>query len=92
MEQNTLVAKTKPCKVHRLGPSSVQMTLVEGRNRQIRKMMEALGFRVVKLHRFEFMGIQISGLNSPGDWAYLNEDEMKLVQNALLSVQHDIDH
>ena len=54
------------------------MTLVEGRNRQIRKMMEGLGYKVVKLHRVEFMGIHLTGLRGPGDWAYLNEDEMKL--------------
>ncbi len=81
------------------------MTLIEGRNRQIRKMMEGMGFDVVKLHRVEFMGIQLnnnnnnddsndkkkkkknnnnsSGLVRPGDWAYLNEDEMKLVHTAI---------
>lgn len=83
-EENTLIARTKKCKVKRIGPSACQMTLVEGRNRQIRKMMEALGFRVVKLHRVEFMGMQLSrGLDRPGDWAYLNEEEMRLVENAL---------
>ena len=80
------------------------MTLIEGRNRQIRKMMEGMGFDVVKLHRVEFMGIQLnnnindddgndkknknnnnSGLVRPGDWAYLNEDEMKLVHAAIAS-------
>jgi 23S rRNA pseudouridine2604 synthase len=66
------------------------MTLVEGRNRQIRKMMHAMGFRVVRLHRVEFMGIQVSkGLNGPGDWAYLDAEEMKLVKNALRSAQEE---
>ncbi|KAL7533357.1 hypothetical protein ACHAXR_005180 [Thalassiosira sp. AJA248-18] len=89
-EENTLVARTKKCKVERIGPSSCQMTLVEGRNRQIRKMMEALGFRVVKLHRVEFMGIQLmKGLAHPGDWSYLDEDEMKLVENAMLLAQEE---
>lgn len=90
-EENTLVAKTKQCKVERIGPSSCQMTLVEGRNRQIRKMMEAMNFRVVKLHRVEFMGIQLSkgGLTRPGDWAYLDEDEMKLVENVLRLAQEE---
>ena len=69
-------------------PSAVEMTLVEGRNRQIRKMMEAMGFTVVKLHRVEFMGIQLSrGLNEPGDWDYLDEVEMNLVKAALRSAQ-----
>lgn len=86
VEENTLIAKTKPCKVQRIGPSAVQMTLVEGRNRQIRKMMEAIGFTVVRLHRVEFMGIKLSrGLQVPGDWDYLDNDEMELVKAALRS-------
>lgn len=70
---------------------------MEGRNRQIRKMMEALGFTVVKLHRVEFMGIHLgggaggdsangaskNGLLRPGDWAYLDASEMDLVKKAL---------
>ena len=66
------------------------MTLVEGRNRQIRKMMQALGFRVVLLHRIEFMGIHLTkGLGVPGDWAHLDEGEMELVENALRLAQED---
>ena len=89
------------------------MTLMEGRNRQIRKMMGALGFTVVKLHRTQFMNINIDrgglrrrqtsesssttgkqkfddeilsyGLLRPGDWAFLDQDEMSLVENALVS-------
>jgi len=89
----TLIAKTKPCKVELIGPCSCQMTLVEGRNRQIRKMMQALGFKVVRLHRIEFMGIQLAdislskGLIKPGDWAYLDKEEMKLVTRALKAAE-----
>jgi len=45
--------------------------------------MEGIGYKVVKLHRVEFMGIRLTGLRGPGDWAYLDEDEMKLVEDAL---------
>lgn len=88
-EENTLVARTKPCEVERLGPSSVRMTLVEGRNRQIRRMMEALGLRVVRLHRVRFMGIRLgtNGLKRPGDWARLDEGEMGLVEDAIRSAR-----
>ena len=82
-EENTLVARTRPALVERLGPSSCQMTLVEGRNRQIRKMMEALGHQVVRLHRVEFIGMGLGGLERPGDWAHLDKDEMDLVRKAL---------
>jgi pseudouridine synthase len=46
-----LTAPTLPCKVERLDDRTLTMILQEGRNRQIRKMMEALGYRVVDLHR-----------------------------------------
>jgi len=91
-EENTLVAKTRPCTISRIGPSSCQMTLVEGRNRQIRRMMEALDFRVVKLQRVEFMGIHLSrGLERPGDWDYLNGEEMGLVEDALRLAREEKD-
>ena len=76
------------------------MTLMEGRNRQIRKMMGALGLTVINLRRIEFMGIHLqqqqqqdtttiptsSSLDRPGDWAYLNKVEMKLIEDALWTV------
>ena len=115
IEENTLVAKTKKAIVERIGHNSCRMTLVEGRNRQIRKMMEALGLRVLRLHRVEFMGIRLTpplpsssrkdeergntrstrdnnraaggggggGLKRPGDWSYLDEREMNLIENAI---------
>ncbi|KAL7547946.1 hypothetical protein ACHAWF_011215 [Thalassiosira exigua] len=94
-EENALIAKTLPCDVERIGPSSCRMTLVEGRNRQIRKMMEALGFRVVKLHRVEFMGIRLDDggggggreLRRPGAWARLDDAEMRLVKDAIRSAE-----
>ena len=105
--ENTLVAKTRPCEVTRTGSDACRMTLVEGRNRQIRKMMEALGHAVIKLHRIEFMGIRLvspsgagggggrggeggSSLERPGDWAYLNDEEMRLVEDALWSAYEEI--
>eukprot|EP00979_Chaetoceros_neogracilis_P004047 scaffold702_cov220-Chaetoceros_neogracile.AAC.8 len=58
-------------------------------------MMQALRFTVVRLHRIEFMGIQLEepgdseGLGNPGDWAPLNAKEMKLVERALRAAQED---
>ena len=56
---------------------------MEGRNRQIRKMMEALGYRVLGLHRKSFMEITLDGLEGEGDWCHLNDDEMNIVQRVL---------
>jgi len=57
----------------------VKMTLFEGRNRQIRKMMTALGYRVVDLQRISFAGITMEQLESPGDWVPLTQTEKGLV-------------
>lgn len=78
-----LTAKTKPCTVRHVNSRGVQMTLQEGRNRQIRKMMAALGYQVVRLHRVAFGGIRLKPLEGPGDWEYLNQQEMKIVCDLL---------
>jgi pseudouridine synthase len=80
-----LTRATLPCKVTRMGgPESrrLQFVLVEGRNRQIRKMVESIGYEVVALHRTAFAGITLKGL-SCGNWAELNEKEMLVVQRAV---------
>jgi 23S rRNA pseudouridine2605 synthase len=53
---------------------------MEGRNRQIRKMMEALRLNVVALKRVKFAGITLDGLKFPGDWKRLNQKEMKIIE------------
>lgn len=84
-----LTAKTKPCLVRQVKPEGVQMTLYEGRNRQIRKMMAALDYNVVKLHRVAFGGIRLSPLQGPGDWTYLDQNEMAIVTKLLESSHGD---
>lgn len=80
-----LTARTKPCVVERIGGGRrrLRMTLVEGRNRQIRKMIEAVGGNVVELHRTEFMRIRLAPLRGPGDWAPLSRDELGMVQDVI---------
>jgi 23S rRNA pseudouridine2604 synthase len=82
-----LTARTKPCIVER-SPNSTSnntliMTIMEGRNRQIRKMLEALNFDVVALKRINFAGITLDGLKSPGQWRRLNKKEMKIIEQIL---------
>lgn len=57
-----------------------KVTLYEGRNRQIRKMMSALGYEVLKLHRVSFAGVHISPLNGPGSWQRLEGKELELIR------------
>lgn len=60
----------------------MEIVLTEGRNRQIRKMAEAVGLTVVDLHRTGFAGISLKGL-SEGNWAEFSEAEMCIVQEAI---------
>ena len=88
---------TKPCIVKRTGANSFEITLIEGRNRQIRKMTGALGYTVVELQRTDFMGIHLKeegisskkGLRGPGDWAVLDDEEMTIVERALSNKARD---
>ncbi|MEW6248016.1 MAG: pseudouridine synthase [Nitrospirota bacterium] len=66
--------RTKPCTVARLGPRRFRIVLTEGRNRQIRRMCQALGYRVVSLQRVRIMHITLHGLR-PGQWKNLTEQE-----------------
>eukprot|EP00934_Nitzschia_sp_Nitz4_P003065 Nitzschia sp. Nitz4//scaffold35_size145790//21362//22447//NITZ4_003010-RA/size145790-processed-gene-0.225-mRNA-1//-1//CDS//3329549064//3055//frame0 len=75
--QKSLTAKTNPCQVTPMGPKKVTIVLEEGRNRQIRKMMESLGYQVQDLHRVQFGEITLDRDMGPGDWKPLNAKEMK---------------
>jgi pseudouridine synthase len=79
-----LTAATLPCDVQRHGTDgrSLLIILKEGRNRQIRKMLEACGYETVDLHRLEFAGIGLGGL-TPGSWRVLDEKEMALIRTAV---------
>jgi 23S rRNA pseudouridine2604 synthase len=77
-----LGSKTKPCRVERLGPKRLKMVLTEGRNRQIRRMCRAVGYRVVVLHRVRIMHITLAGL-SPGSWKPLSPHELQELLTAV---------
>jgi 23S rRNA pseudouridine2605 synthase len=66
---------TAPARVHRLGPACVELTLHEGRNRQVRRMLEAVGHPVRRLHRSRYAGLDVRGLE-PGAWRELEPSEV----------------
>lgn len=68
--------KTLPAKVHQFSPTTVVVTLIEGRNRQIRRMCEALGVNVVMLKRVRIMNINLGDL-PVGEWRHLTPKEEK---------------
>src|SRR5688572_17931080 len=53
---------TSPARVRRTGPGSFELVLHEGRNRQVRRMVEAVGSRVRRLHRSVYAGLRVEEL------------------------------
>jgi 23S rRNA pseudouridine2605 synthase len=66
---------TAPAEIQRLGEREIEIVLREGRNRQVRRMAEAIGNRVVKLRRVRFGPVQLGRLASGGA-RRLGEDEI----------------
>jgi len=67
---------TAPARARRLGPSRIELTLHEGRNRQVKRMCEAVGHPVRRLHRSRYAGLTLEGLE-PGQWRELEPSEAK---------------
>jgi 23S rRNA pseudouridine2604 synthase len=74
--------KTKPCRLERLGPKQFRIVLTEGRNRQIRRMSQAVGYRVVALRRVRIMHVTLGGLPS-GAWKPLSSPEREQLLRAV---------
>ena len=66
---------TRPCKVEKVAARAFRITLVQGMNRQIRKMCEALGYQVLGLQRVRIMHIELGHLK-PGRWRNLTDAEV----------------
>lgn len=73
---------TLPARVSRTGPGSFRMVLVQGMNRQIRRMCEYLGAGVVHLRRVRIMNIRLAGMQ-PGHWRHLTEKELSALRASL---------
>lgn len=67
---------TKPCKVFRRNDTTFVIHLTQGLNRQIRRMCQALGYKVVKLKRVKVMNISLGNLET-GRWRYLTPEETR---------------
>jgi len=74
--------KTAPADVRRTGERSIEITIHEGRNRQIRRMVEAVGNEVVMLKRISIGSVKLGRLGS-GRARLLSEEEVaRLWENA----------
>ncbi len=76
---------TKKCKVKQEAPFVFRITLVQGLNRQIRRMCKHFGYEVTRLERTRIMNVNLKGIPL-GEWRDLTDDELidlfKLLENS----------
>ncbi|MDB5161093.1 MAG: pseudouridine synthase [Candidatus Saccharibacteria bacterium] len=70
---------TSPAQVRILSVNRIELTIHEGRNRQIKRMLEAVGLPVIKLHRSQYGSLNLEGLKV-GQWRDLSKDETLQLQ------------
>jgi 23S rRNA pseudouridine2605 synthase len=73
--------RTAPAQARRLGPSRLELTLHEGRTHQVKRMCEAVGHPVRRLHRSRYAGLGLVGLE-PGEWRELTREEVVALRQA----------
>ncbi|MCD8083240.1 MAG: pseudouridine synthase [Clostridiales bacterium] len=73
---------TRPCRVEPVDEKTFRIVLTQGLNRQIRRMCETLGYRVVALKRIRIMNLHLGRLNS-GDYRKATPIEMKELEQEL---------
>lgn len=73
---------TAPAKVSLTPPNVLRITIHEGRNRQVRRMCEAVGHPVVRLVRTR-IGVLTDRALKPGAWRELTTDEVRALERAV---------
>ena len=71
---------TAPARARRLGPSTVELSVHEGRKHQVKRMLAAVGHPVARLHRSRYAGLTLEGLE-PGQWRELEPSEVERLRN-----------
>ena len=72
--------RTAPAKVKKIDKKEIRIAIFEGRNRQIRKMLETLGYNVNSLKRVKIGELSLGHLQ-PGEYRPLTEEEIKYLKN-----------
>lgn len=76
-----VTSKAKVKVLKNFGEDSIlEIEIFEGRNRQVKKMCEAVNHPVKKLKRVAFGELQLGGLES-GNWRFLNEEELGFIRS-----------
>lgn len=72
----TLAARSVRVRKHSKRETHLVVELIEGKNREIRRMLAAVGHEVTKLKRVSFGGLELGEL-APGSWRELGEEELR---------------
>jgi len=73
--------RTAPARARRLGPAKIELTLREGRKHQVKRMCDAVGHPVRRLHRRAYAGLMLGQLG-PGEWRDLTPGEVERLRAA----------
>jgi 23S rRNA pseudouridine2605 synthase len=68
--------RTSPAEARLLGPTTVELELHEGRKHQVKRMLDAVGHPVTRLHRSRYAGLEVESLR-PGEWRELESAEIE---------------
>jgi 23S rRNA pseudouridine2605 synthase len=71
--------RSAPARARLLAPSTIELVLHEGRKHQVKRMCEAVGHPVRRLHRSRYAGLALEGLE-PGAWRELEPSEVEAVR------------
>ena len=87
MDEGMVAGKVRQsCEVRLLGDNYFKITLTEGKNRQIRRMVQQLGCFVVKLRRIRFGTVELGDL-SPGGFRELTRKEVRMLRESRLNLR-----
>jgi 23S rRNA pseudouridine2605 synthase len=73
--------RTASARARLLAPSTIELVLHEGRKHQVKRMCEAVGHPVSRLHRSSYAGLTVEGLE-PGDWRELEPSEVNRLRGS----------
>ncbi len=74
---------TAPAKVEQVGEQTLQITIHEGRNRQVRKMCAKVGNPVIHLKRISIGPLNLHGLDNPGAFREMTAEELQQIGKIL---------
>ena len=69
-----LKVTTRPCRIEQIGSRTLRMVLTEGLNRQIRRMCQTQGYKVISLKRTRVVNVELGRLQ-PGEYREITEAE-----------------